>query len=213
MIAIKNGEGSMRLEHISIVFRRIGLLCEMKLYPLQRFGLLLMVMTLFWSSSLFAPPAGAVPMVNDPKGFEGIPWGAAFSESADFLLVENSAAIKGYELKQGAPPLGPAKVDSMRFLTLNGEFARVVVRYHGKAAHDQIVAYLQSRYGPLDRTPGQIAKGAVQQLNWQGEESEIILTYEGLNDRGIIFFEHRASALKFSEGMMAPEQDLGGATY
>ena len=156
-------------------------------------------------STLLAPPVNAVPMVNDPKGFEGIPWGAAFSETADFLLVEDSPHIKGYELKQGPPPLGTAKVDSMRFLTLDEEFARVVIRYHGKATHDQIVAYFQSRYGPLDQTPGQISKGPVQQLNWQGNESEIMLTYESLPDRGIIFFEHRPSALKFSEGLMAPE--------
>lgn len=152
-------------------------------------------------------------MVNDPKGFEGIPWGAAFSETADFQLVEDGPHIKGYELKQGPPPLGPAKVDAMRFVTFDGQFARVVIRYHGKTTHDQIVAYLQSRYGPLDRTPGQITKGAVQQLNWQGDDSDIVLTYETMKDRGIIFFEYRPMALKFSEGLMAPEPDLGGATY
>ncbi len=186
---------------------------KMHLSPLQRLRLLLTVLIMVGSSSLLAPPAGAVPMVEDPKGFEGIPWGAEFSETADFLLVENSPHIKGYELKQGPPALGTAKVDSMRFVTFNGHFARVVIRYHGTATHDQIVAYFQSRYGPLDRTPGQISKGPVQQLNWQGDESEIVLTYESRNDRGIIFFEHRPSALKFSEGMMAPEPDLGGATY
>jgi hypothetical protein len=185
----------------------------MNLYPLQRLRLLLTVLIVLGYSSLLAPTVDAVPMVNDPKGFEGIPWGAAFSESADFLLVENSPHIKGYELKQEPPPLGTAKVDTMRFLTFDGQFARVVIRYHGKATHDQIVAYFQSRYGPLDQTPGQISKGPVQQLNWQGDESEISLTYESRSDRGIIFFEYRPSALKFSEGLMAPEPDLGGATY
>lgn len=209
----EDGEGSMMLDGLSIACRRFSLPSAIHLYPLLRFALALTVLTLLGYSSLLVPPAGAVPMVNDPNGFEGIPWGAAFSESADFLLVENSPPIKGYELKEGPPPLGPAKVDSMRFLTLNGQFARVVIRYHGQATHDQIVAYLQSRYGPVDRTPGQMSKGVTQQLEWQGEESEIMLTYESLNDRGIVFIEQRASALKFSEGMMAPEQDLGGATY
>jgi hypothetical protein len=185
----------------------------MNFNPIQRIPLFRTFLIMLGYLCLLAPPVDAVPMVNDPKGFEGIPWGAAFSETADFLLVENSPHIKGYELKQGPPPLGSAKVDSMRFLTLNGEFARVVIRYHGKATHDQIVAYFQSQYGPLDRTPGQISKGLVQQLNWQGDESEISMTYESLNDRGIIFFEYRPSALKFSEGLMAPEPDHGGATY
>ena len=193
--------------------RVIGVLRQMNRYSLQQFGRLLTVLVLLGCFAVTASQAEAVPLVNDPKGFEGIPWGAAFTESADFVLVEDSARIKGYELKQGPPPLGPAKVDSMRFLTFDGSFARVVVRYHDKATHDQIVSYLQSKFGPLDLTPGQITKGVAQQLNWQGEETEIILTYEKRSDRGIIFFEHRPTALKFSEGMMAPDPDLGGATY
>ncbi|HEU4684836.1 MAG TPA: hypothetical protein VFS39_10080 [Nitrospira sp.] len=169
----------------------------------------LIVVWLAWFITL----AGAVPLVNDPKGFEGIPWGAAFAESGDFKLVEDSPHIKGYELTSGPPPLGAAKVDSMRFLTFDGRFARVIVRYHGPATHDQLVSYLQSRYGPLDRTPGQITKGLVQQLNWEGDDTHIVLTYERQTDRGIVFFEHRPTALKFSEGAMAPDPDLGGATY
>jgi len=164
-------------------------------------------------TTLFPYPSLAVPMLKDPKGFEGIPWGASFSETSEFLLVENGSRIKGYELKQGPPELGSAKIDSMRFLTFDGRFARVVIRYHGQQTHERIVSYFQSLYGPLDRTPGQISKGPVQQFNWQGEDSEITLTYEGMKDRGIIFFEHRPSALKFSEGQMAPDPDLGGATY
>ena len=171
------------------------------------------VLAILYALCLHALPAGAVPMSRDPKGFEGIPWGAAFSETQEFVLVEDSQLIKGYELKQGPPPLGTARVDSMRFHTYNGQFVRVVIRYHGKATHDQIVNYFQSQFGSLDRTPGQISKGPVQQLNWQGDESEIVLTYESIRDRGIIFFENRAFALKFSEGMMAPDPNLGGATY
>ena len=195
---------------LSVLNRRF---CKMNFHSLQRLHLVLTILIVLEYSSLLVQPANAVPMVNDPKGFEGIPWGAAFSETADFVLVENSPHIKGYELKQGPPPLGPAKVDSMRFLTLDGQFARVVIRYHGKATHDQIVAYFQSRYGPLDQTPGQISKGLVQQLNWQGDESGIGLTYESLNDRGIISPNTARSAMKFSEGLMAPEADHGGATY
>jgi hypothetical protein len=197
----------------SSMFRLIGVVRQMNRDSSQQLGSLLTALVLLGCFAVTASQADAVPMVNDPKGFEGIPWGAAFSESADFVLVVDSARIKGYELKQGPPPLGPAKVDSMRFLTFDGRFARVVIRYHDRTTHDRIVSYLQSQFGPLDQTPGQIAKGTLHQLNWQGEETEIMLTYEGLTDRGIIFFEHRPTALKFSEGQMAPEPDLGGATY
>src|SRR5688572_9001381 len=131
--------------------------------------------------------AVAVPMKDDPKGFEGIPWGVAFSESAEFTLVENGRRVKGYELKQGPPAWGPAPLDSMRFVTIDGQFSRVTIRYHGSESHQQIVGFLESKHGSWDRTPGQIAGKFVKQGNWRGEETEISLTYDNRTDRGIIF--------------------------
>ena len=100
----------------------------------------------------------------------------------------------------------------MRFITVDDRFARVTVRYQGKETHDQLLAFLQSRYGSLDRTPGQFAGGAVKLFAWQGVETEVSLRYETRTDRGIIFFENPSLASRI-EGAMAPEQDLGGATY
>lgn len=157
-------------------------------------------------------PAGAVPMKEDPKGFEGIPWGATFSETADFTLVENGRRVKGYELKQGPPSFGPAKIDSMRFVTIDGQFGRVTIRYHGLDTHRQIVEFLESKHGPLDRTPGQIAGKAVKQGNWRGEDTEISFTFDSRTDRGIIFLESRSLATTFADGMAA-EPDHLGATY
>jgi len=133
--------------------------------------------------------AFAGPMQNDPNGFEGIPWGATFSETDNFIKVEDTSRSQTYELKTGAPSLGPVKVGSMRFVTSEGKFARVIVRYQGKTTHDQILVYLQSLYGSLDRTPGQIASGPVKLYSWTGFESEVNLRYETGTDRGIVFFE------------------------
>jgi hypothetical protein len=102
----------------------------------------------------------AVEMKDDPKGFEGIPWGATLSESDTFGKVEDAGRLKTYELKGEPPTFGPAKVESMRFTTVDDRFARVTVRYRGREAHDQLLGFLQSRYGPLDRTPGQFTKHA-----------------------------------------------------
>src|SRR5215467_8901921 len=112
---------------------------------------------LFFLLILQVTLASAVPMQNDPNGFEGIPWGATFSETDTFMKFEYTDRSQTDELKAGSPSFGPATVDSMRFVTSEGKFARVTVRYQGKAIHDQILGYLQSLYGPLDRTPGQIA--------------------------------------------------------
>ena len=147
------------------------------------------LISLFFSLTLQGTMASAVPMQNDPKGFEGIPWGATFSETDTFIKIEDTGRSQTYELKTGAPSLGTVQVDSMRFVTFEGKFARVTVRYQGKTTHEQILAYLQSLYGPLDRTPGQISGGAVKFFNWTGFETDVNLRYETGTDRGIIFFE------------------------
>jgi len=158
---------------------------------------------LFFSFILQDVLVFAVPMQNDPNGFEGIPWGATFSEASAFTKVEDAGQSQTYELKTGAPSLGSVKVDSMRFVTADGQFTRVTVRYQGKATHDQIVVYLQSLYGSLDRTPGQIASGPVKFHKWTGFETDVTLRYETETDRGIIFFESQELRRKITEGNSA----------
>ena len=99
----------------------------------------------------------------------------------------------------------------MRFTTVDDRFARVTVRYRGRETHDQLLGFLQSRYGPLDRTPGQFA-GVPSRFCLAGARNVVSLRYETRSDRGIIFFENPALAARI-EGAMAPDQDLGGATY
>ncbi len=154
---------------------------------------------LFFLFILQSTPASAVPMQNDPNGFEGIPWGATFSETDTFVKVEDTGQSQTYELKTTVPSLGTVRVDSMRFMTSEGKFARVTVRYQGKATHDQILAYLQSLYGPLDRTPGQIAGGSVKFFSWTGFETDVNLRYETSTDRGIIFFESQELRRKMTD--------------
>jgi hypothetical protein len=145
----------------------------------------------------------AVPIVNDPNGFEGIPWGASFSEGEHFGKVEDAGRLQTYEIKGTTPALGPVPVDSMRFTTFEGKFGRVTVRYTGKAVHERILTYLQETYGPLDRTPGQIAVGPIRVYAWHGFDTEVTLRYEAQAERGIIFFESRTLREKLSEGHSA----------
>ena len=164
---------------------------------LRRFPLLSLLCT---SLVLTGALASAVPILNDPNGFEGIPWGAAFSEGAQFGKVEDAGRLQTYEIKGTAPTLGTTAVDSMRFTTFEGKFGRVTIRYTGKETHDQIMAYLQSIYGALDRTPGQIAVGPIKVYAWHGFDTEVTLRYETQAERGIIFFESRTLREKLAEG-------------
>lgn len=145
-------------------------------------------------------PALAVPMENDPNGFEGIPWGAAFTESDQFVKVEDAGRVQTFELTSTPRTLGPATVESMKFNTIDGKFARVMVRYTGKETHDRLLQYLQQQFGPIDQTPGQMAGGAVKFFNWQGPDSAIILRYDLRTSQGVIFFESEAFRVKLNEG-------------
>ena len=154
---------------------------------------------LFCLLILHGTQALAVPMQNDPNGFEGIPWGASFSETDTFVKVEDTGRSQTYELKTGAPSLGSVTVNSMRFVTSEGRFARVTVRYQGQATHDRILVYLQSLYGALDRTPGQIAGGSVKFFSWTGFDTDVNLRYETGTAHGIIFFESQELRRKMNE--------------
>jgi hypothetical protein len=150
-----------------------------------------------------ATPALAVPLVNDPNGFENIPWGTSLAAMEQFARVEDAGRLAIYEQTKQAPALGTITVDSIRFTTFEKKFGRVTLRYSGSETHERILIYLQSKYGPLDRTPGQITVGPVKVYVWHGFYTEVALRFETGTDRGIIFFESLTLPEKLLDGTSA----------
>lgn len=153
-----------------------------------------------------APFAHAVTMVNDPKGFNGIAWGAALDNRPDLTLISTARRIKEYDFKSGPGPLGEAKVEMMRLSTVDGKFARVTIRYRGQLTHTQVLTHLQAQYGPLDSSPGQTMRSFNQQFNWRGADTEINMTYDAPGERGFVFIESIALEPYFTESIH--EQDF-----
>jgi hypothetical protein len=145
----------------------------------------------------------AVPLLNDPNGFEDIPWGTSLAEMEQFARVEDAGRLEIYEQTKQAPALGTIPIDSIRFTTFEKKFGRVTVRYNGSETHERVLTYLQSKYGPLDRTPGQITVGSVKVYVWHGFHTEVALRFETGADRGIIFFESLTLPEKLSDGTSA----------
>ncbi len=148
-----------------------------------------------------AGPALAVDMVDDPKGFLHLPWGSSLEGQGFLKPTFASPAITEYQFSDRPPQLDSIPVTAVKFSSVGGQFARVTVRYQGEALHKQLLAYLEQRYGPLDKTPGQMVRGLNQQYNWRGVETEINLTYEGQTERGFIFFDSRTLAPRFNDGI------------
>jgi hypothetical protein len=150
-------------------------------------------------SILVTGPTAAGAAEQDPNGFYGIQWGTRLAEVVDLVQVESVDLIQSYELKNGPPQLGDAKVDALRFSAIEGKFARVSIRYSGNDTHTRILAYFESHFGPFDRTPGSMMRGLNQQFTWRGPESEVNLTYESYRERGNVFVESRTLAPRFND--------------
>jgi hypothetical protein len=162
--------------------------------------LLLMVAASGLLSTLFMlSPALAGDMEKDPNGFYGIPWGTTLAGQQNLTQVESGEHIQAYESLQRSAKLGDAEVDSLRLVAIDGQFARVTVHYHGEQTHRQMLAYLQSQFGPTDRIPGSMMRGLNQQFNWRGPNTEVNLTYEANHERGTVFIESRTLAPRFND--------------
>lgn len=145
------------------------------------------------------PWAEAVPMINDPKGFHKILWGAALTERDDMETTRSGPHINEYRLKTEAATFAGVEMSSIAYVSVDDQFARVIVRYQGEQTHKQVLHYMETQFGAIERIPGQMARGLNQQYNWRGPETEINLTYQASTERGFIFIDSRTLAPRFND--------------
>jgi hypothetical protein len=143
--------------------------------------------------------AHAVPMVNDPNGFLNLTWGTALTTRPDLEVAKAGHHVNEYQLKQSQPLFAGIPVESLRFLSVDEQFARVTIRYQGHDRHKLILAHLEQQFGSLERIPGQMMRGLTQQYNWRGIDTEINLTYHANTERGFIFIDSRTLAPRFND--------------
>ena len=143
--------------------------------------------------------AHAVPMLNDPNGFQSLLWGVALTTRPDLEIARAGPHVNEYQLKDSQPLFAGVPVESIRFLSVDEQFARVTIRYLGDDRHKQILTYLEQQFGSLDRVPGQMVRGLNQQYNWRGTDTEINLTYHADTERGFIFIDSRTLAPRFND--------------
>jgi hypothetical protein len=146
-----------------------------------------------------AGSAWAVPMTNDPKGFHDIPWGTSLSSRQDLETMRAGPHIVEYHRKTEPSSFAGTEMASILYVSLDDQFARVMIRYQGDHVHRQVLGFLESRFGRLERIPGQMARGLTQQYNWRGADTEINLTYQAGTERGYIFIDSRTLAPRFND--------------
>lgn len=141
--------------------------------------------------------ASATAMLNDPGGFAGIPWGASLEGRTNLKLMEPGERIKGYVFKEPPALFGETQLESVRLFTLNGQFARVAIRYQGEHNHTLLLHHLEGKFGTIELPPGSMMRGLNQQYNWRGRDTEVNLTYRAAGERGYLFVESRVLMPRF----------------
>ena len=143
--------------------------------------------------------AHAVQMVNDPNGFQSLAWGASLTTRPDLQVAKTGPHVSEYQLRDSPPLFAGIPVESLRFLSVDEQFARVTIRYQGDDRHKQILTHLERQFGSLERVPGQMMRGLNQQYIWRGTDTEISLTYHANTERGFIFIDSRTLAPRFND--------------
>ena len=151
----------------------------------------------------FLPPwAFSERFINkDPKGFAGIEWGESLSARQDLLLIDPDERIHTFQFRDSPPQLANIAVESLKLLSIDGQFARVMIRYHGDGIHTRIMRYLETRFGEIDLMPGSMMRGLNQGYLWRGSDTEISLNYRGLGERGFVMFQSRILAPRFLDSL------------
>jgi hypothetical protein len=144
-------------------------------------------------------PVWAVPITNDPNGFHDIPWGTSLSSRQDLEPMQADPHIAEYFHKTDSASFAGTQMTSVLYVSVDDQFARVIIRYQGDHVHRQVLGFLESRFGRLEHIPGQMARGLSQQYNWRGSETEINLTYQAGTERGYIFIDSRTLAPRFND--------------
>lgn len=158
-----------------------------------------------WIAALILLPilgidsAWAVSMTDDPKGFRDVPWGTILSSRPDVEPFRSSAHIIEYRPKTDPLSFADTQMTSILYLSIDDQFARVTIRYRGSDVHKEVLNFLETRFGRLNRVPGQMARGLTQQYTWRGSDTEINLTYQAGTERGYIFFDSRTLAPRFND--------------
>ena len=115
-------------------------------------------------------------MNNYPNGFQNISWGTALATRHDLEVIRSGTHITEYRMRDETMTFAGAVMTSILYLSFDDQFARVTIRYQGESIHEQVLLFLEKRYGSIQRIPGQMARGLNQQYMWRGPETEINVT-------------------------------------
>ncbi len=149
----------------------------------------------------FQEVGAATTITEDPQGFFGISWGQSLDDRSDLKQIDSSETLGIYTLISGHPQIEGIALESVKLYTLEDKYARALFRYQGEATHKQLIAWLEARFGNIERAYGSMMRGLNQQFTWRGPETEIAITYHGFRQRGLLIAESRVFSPMFLDAL------------
>lgn len=128
-----------------------------------------------------------------------MPWGTILIDIPILSLTEPGNDIETFQYKNRTSQFAQVNVDSLKLLAINGQFGKVVIRYQSEETHQNIMRYLQTKFGKIKLRRGAMIRGLNQGYTWRGADTEVILHYRGLGERGFLTIQSRILAPRFLE--------------
>lgn len=164
-----------------------------------RLSISLLLISLSLTFLTITPTLAISPISHDPQGFNEIKWGTPLHTLDRLSLIDLDDRTQTYRFKDGSLKFANTNVESLHLLSIDGKFARVMIRYQGEHTHTAIMQYLTTQFGPVNTTRGSMVRGLNQENTWRGNETEINLNYRGHGERGFILIQSRILAPRFLE--------------
>lgn len=133
-------------------------------------------------------PGVAADLNDDPEGFDGIRWGTSPPDLPGLELIKEEGDFKTFTKRGSATAVCEIIPDRIKYQFFKERLELVLVSYHGKETHDELVACALRRYGPIPR----MKPRTVLRVDWEGPATIVSLAYDPYTHEGTLSFSSRA---------------------
>jgi len=137
-----------------------------------------------------SPTRALTPISNDPQGFEGIKWNTALHTLKHLSLIDSDDRIQSYQFSEDTLRFANTHVESLRLLTIDGKFARVMIRYQGKDSHHAIMMYLTRLHDAWIKPRKYLARGRNRSQSQLPRTWRTRISDDSKPNFGASFFRH-----------------------
>jgi len=143
---------------------------------------------------LLAPPPAVLSFLNEPGDFRGMKWKANIEDFFGMQFIAADGDLKFYERKDENTKIGDATVSKIIYGFYRDGFYSVLVYFDGLLNYSKIKEIYIQNYGEAFQ-PNEY----VNKYFWNGDNVDILLTYDDVMKHGRITYFYKPLASKMEE--------------